>query len=133
MLLCFKWFLVVSCEYYLLLLCFLYCIVFIYIYWEGGNIQEGYIVSLVFCLMNLFYDLPHIFPNPSSSLYTTKLVHTYHLYIHIYISACCSFAYLLFGMLCFDRFTSRAFLSTQDPVASTAIPSGNKYDAPSLS
>lgn len=50
--------------------------------------------------------------------------------------ACCSFAYLLFGLLCFDRFTSRAFLSTQDPVASTAIPSsggGKKYDAPSLS
>lgn len=49
------------------------------------------------------------------------------------VLACCSFAYLLFGLLCFDRFTSRAFLSTQDPVASTAIPSGNKYDAPSLS
>jgi len=48
------------------------------------------------------------------------------------VLACCSFAYLLFGLLCFDRFTSRAFLSTQDPVASTAIPSG-KYDAPSLS
>lgn len=50
------------------------------------------------------------------------------------VLACCSFAYLLFGLLCFDRFTSRAFLSTQDPVASTAIPSSsNKYDAPSLS
>mmetsp|Transcript_18024 Transcript_18024/g.43307 ORF Transcript_18024/g.43307 Transcript_18024/m.43307 type:complete len:276 (-) Transcript_18024:395-1222(-) len=49
------------------------------------------------------------------------------------VLACCSFAYLLFGLLCFDRFTSRAFLSTQDPVASTAIPSGsNKYDAPSI-
>jgi hypothetical protein len=52
------------------------------------------------------------------------------------VLACCSFAYLLFGLLCFDRFTSRAFLSTQDPVASTAIPSsgggGNKYDAPSF-
>jgi len=50
------------------------------------------------------------------------------------VLACCSFAYLLFGLLCFDRFTSRAFLSTQDPVASTAIPSGNnKYESPSLS
>ena len=47
-------------------------------------------------------------------------------------SACCSFAYLLFGLLCFDRFTSRAFLSTQDPVASTAIPGGgaSDYNAP---
>jgi len=57
----------------------------------------------------------------------------------IHLRACCSFAYLLFGLLCFDRFTSRAFLSTQDPVASTAIPSGGdrnskyeKYDAPNL-
>mmetsp|Transcript_2261 Transcript_2261/g.4797 ORF Transcript_2261/g.4797 Transcript_2261/m.4797 type:complete len:296 (-) Transcript_2261:1050-1937(-) len=48
------------------------------------------------------------------------------------VLACCSFAYLLFGLLCFDRFTSRAFLSTQDPVASTAIPSG-KYESPSIS
>ncbi|KAL7550490.1 hypothetical protein ACHAWF_013711 [Thalassiosira exigua] len=51
------------------------------------------------------------------------------------VLACCSFAYLLFGLLCFDRFTSRAFLSTQDPVSATAIPSGggSKYDAPALS
>mmetsp|Transcript_20551 Transcript_20551/g.37077 ORF Transcript_20551/g.37077 Transcript_20551/m.37077 type:complete len:275 (-) Transcript_20551:451-1275(-) len=50
------------------------------------------------------------------------------------VLACCSFAYLLFGLLCFDRFTSRAFLSTQDPVASTAIPSGHdKYESPSIS
>lgn len=50
------------------------------------------------------------------------------------VLACCSFAYLLFGLLCFDRFTSRAFLSTQDPVASTAIPSGNhKYESPNIS
>ncbi|KAL3772362.1 hypothetical protein ACHAW5_010364 [Stephanodiscus triporus] len=49
------------------------------------------------------------------------------------VLACCSFAYLVFGLLCLDRFTSRAFLSTQDPVASTAIPSAkNKYDAPNL-
>lgn len=48
------------------------------------------------------------------------------------VLACCSFAYLLFGLLCFDRFTSRAFLSTQDPVASTAIPGGgaSDYNAP---
>ena len=87
-------------------------------------------VSLVFfCLMNLF-----IFPNPSFLfVHHETRSHVPSIYIHIYISACCSFAYLLFGMLCFDRFTSRAFLSTQDPVASTAIPSGNKYDAPSLS
>lgn len=43
--------------------------------------------------------------------------------------ACCSFFYALFGLLCLDRFTSRAFLSTQDPVASTSIPA-RKYDAP---
>jgi len=44
--------------------------------------------------------------------------------------ACCSFFYAIFGLLCLDRFTSRAFLSTQDPAASTAIPA-RKYDAPS--
>mmetsp|Transcript_3066 Transcript_3066/g.4728 ORF Transcript_3066/g.4728 Transcript_3066/m.4728 type:complete len:250 (+) Transcript_3066:110-859(+) len=44
--------------------------------------------------------------------------------------ACCSFFYAIFGLLCLDRFTSRAFLSTQDPVASTSIPA-RKYDAPS--
>jgi len=48
------------------------------------------------------------------------------------VLACCSFTYLLFGLLCFDRFTSRAFLSTQDPVSSTAIPSGKQYESPSL-
>ena len=50
------------------------------------------------------------------------------------VLACCSFAYLLFGLLCFDRFTSRAFLGTQDPVGSTAIPSSgqDKYEAPSI-
>jgi len=48
------------------------------------------------------------------------------------VLACCSFAYLLFGLLCFDRFTSRAFLSTADPVASTAIPAATPYDAPRM-
>lgn len=48
------------------------------------------------------------------------------------VLAICSFFYLLFGLLCFDRFTSRAFLSTQDPVASTAIPSQKDYQSPRL-
>ncbi|KAL3791234.1 hypothetical protein HJC23_000851 [Cyclotella cryptica] len=48
------------------------------------------------------------------------------------VLAICSFTYLLFGLLCFDRFTSRAFLSTQDPVASTAIPSQSDYQSPRL-
>jgi len=30
--------------------------------------------------------------------------------------------YLIFGLLCLDRFTSQAFLSTEDPLVSTAIP-----------
>jgi hypothetical protein len=47
------------------------------------------------------------------------------------VLAVCSFTYLLFGLLCFDRFTSRAFLSTQDPVASTAIPQGD-YQSPRI-
>ncbi|KAL7434550.1 hypothetical protein ACHAXM_004137 [Skeletonema potamos] len=44
--------------------------------------------------------------------------------------AFCSFFYAIFGLMCLDRFTSRAFLSTQDPVKSTSIPA-RKYDAPS--
>mmetsp|Transcript_24645 Transcript_24645/g.40653 ORF Transcript_24645/g.40653 Transcript_24645/m.40653 type:complete len:249 (+) Transcript_24645:194-940(+) len=44
--------------------------------------------------------------------------------------ACCSFFYAIFGLLCLDRFTSRAFLSTQDPVKNTQIP-GRNYEAPS--
>lgn len=40
-------------------------------------------------------------------------------------SAACSLVYLVLGLLCFDRFTSRAFLSHKDPIASTAIPQGN--------
>lgn len=34
----------------------------------------------------------------------------------------CAIVYLILGLMCFDRFTSKAFLSTHDPVASTAIP-----------
>lgn len=40
-------------------------------------------------------------------------------------SAACSLVYLVLGLLCFDRFTSRAFLSHKDPIASTAISQGN--------
>lgn len=36
----------------------------------------------------------------------------------IFLSAC---TYLFLGLLCFDRFTSRAFISDDDPVSSTAI------------
>lgn len=34
----------------------------------------------------------------------------------------CAIVYLVLGLMCFDRFTSKAFLSTHDPVATTAIP-----------
>lgn len=39
-----------------------------------------------------------------------------------FILGLCGFCYLLFGCLCLDRFTSKAFLSTNDPLVSTAIP-----------
>eukprot|EP00934_Nitzschia_sp_Nitz4_P006207 Nitzschia sp. Nitz4//scaffold112_size70979//13341//14233//NITZ4_005894-RA/size70979-augustus-gene-0.79-mRNA-1//1//CDS//3329533241//6197//frame0 len=38
-----------------------------------------------------------------------------------FILGLCAVCYFVFGCLCFDRFTSKAFLSTNDPVASTAI------------
>lgn len=34
-------------------------------------------------------------------------------------------AYFAFGLLCFDRFTSKAFLSTKNPLITTAIPQPN--------
>jgi len=34
----------------------------------------------------------------------------------------CAVIYLVFGLFCFDRFTSRAFLSNKDPLVTTAIP-----------
>lgn len=37
----------------------------------------------------------------------------------------CAVAYFVFGLLCFDRFTSRAFLSTKNPLVTTAIPQPN--------
>lgn len=36
--------------------------------------------------------------------------------------ACCGFVYIILGLLCCDRFTSKAFLSSNDPLVSTAIP-----------
>lgn len=39
-----------------------------------------------------------------------------------FIIGLCAIAYFVFGCLCLDRFTSRAFLSTNDPLVSTAIP-----------
>lgn len=37
----------------------------------------------------------------------------------------CAFVYFCFGILCFDRFTSKAFLSTKNPLVTTAIPQPN--------
>lgn len=39
-----------------------------------------------------------------------------------WILSLCAMAYLCLGVLCCDRFTSRAFISTTDPIVSTAIP-----------
>lgn len=39
-------------------------------------------------------------------------------------SAACALVYLILGCFCFDRFTSRAFLSQKDPITSTSIPQG---------
>lgn len=40
-------------------------------------------------------------------------------------SGICAAGYLFCGLLCFDRFTARAFLSNKDPRVTTAIASGN--------
>jgi hypothetical protein len=37
----------------------------------------------------------------------------------------CAFFYFTFGILCFDRFTSKAFLSQKNPLVTTAIPQAN--------
>lgn len=34
----------------------------------------------------------------------------------------CAITYFVFGLLCLDRFTSKAYLSSKDPLVSTAIP-----------
>lgn len=55
-----------------------------------------------------------------------------------WILALCAMSYFALGLLCFDRFTSRAFLSSRDPVMSTAIPQpspsrqghGDMYEPP---
>lgn len=38
------------------------------------------------------------------------------------VLAICALAYFICGLLCFDRFTARAFLSVSDPRVTTAIP-----------
>jgi len=45
-----------------------------------------------------------------------------------WILAICALIYIFLGLLCCDRFTSRAFLSTDDPLISTAIPSASYVD-----
>eukprot|EP00562_Extubocellulus_spinifer_P027959 CAMPEP_0178637694 /NCGR_PEP_ID=MMETSP0698-20121128/14477_1 /TAXON_ID=265572 /ORGANISM="Extubocellulus spinifer, Strain CCMP396" /LENGTH=263 /DNA_ID=CAMNT_0020277799 /DNA_START=52 /DNA_END=843 /DNA_ORIENTATION=+ len=51
-----------------------------------------------------------------------------------WVLAACALVYLVLGCFCFDRFTSRAFLSQKDPITSTAIPhggaAGGEYDPP---
>lgn len=42
-----------------------------------------------------------------------------------YVLGLCAVAYFVFGLLCFDRFTSKAFLSTKNPLVTTAIPQPN--------
>jgi hypothetical protein len=41
------------------------------------------------------------------------------------ISGICAFGYFICGLLCFDRFTARAFLSNKDPRITTSIISPN--------
>mmetsp|Transcript_15297 Transcript_15297/g.28550 ORF Transcript_15297/g.28550 Transcript_15297/m.28550 type:complete len:306 (+) Transcript_15297:78-995(+) len=39
-----------------------------------------------------------------------------------FVLGVCAVAYFVFGLLCLDRFTSKAYLSSNDPLVSTAIP-----------
>lgn len=48
---------------------------------------------------------------------------TFYLTSPLHDSGCCALTYLVCGILCFDRFTALAFLSTKDPRVTTAIPS----------
>eukprot|EP00521_Asterionellopsis_glacialis_P006354 CAMPEP_0195282592 /NCGR_PEP_ID=MMETSP0707-20130614/1394_1 /TAXON_ID=33640 /ORGANISM="Asterionellopsis glacialis, Strain CCMP134" /LENGTH=261 /DNA_ID=CAMNT_0040341575 /DNA_START=17 /DNA_END=802 /DNA_ORIENTATION=- len=43
---------------------------------------------------------------------------------------CCAVAYFLMGIMCFDRFTTKAFVSKTDPIKRTAIPSTQTYVHP---
>jgi len=40
----------------------------------------------------------------------------------LFSSGACAITYFIFGCMCLDRFTARAFMSTKDPLISTAIP-----------
>lgn len=42
-----------------------------------------------------------------------------------FVLGCCALTYFVLGVMCFDRFTSRAFLSDKDPLVVTAIPQPN--------
>lgn len=44
--------------------------------------------------------------------------------------ACCALGYLVCGLLCFDRFRAKAFLTTTDPRITTAIPPTNSKARP---
>jgi hypothetical protein len=44
-------------------------------------------------------------------------------------SGACAITYFVFGLLCLDRFTSKAYLSSQDPLVSTAIPTPKAHSA----
>lgn len=46
-------------------------------------------------------------------------------HVHDKSRACCALGYLVCGLLCFDRFRAKAFLTTRDPRITTAIPPAN--------
>eukprot|EP00980_Cylindrotheca_fusiformis_P011250 scaffold2585_cov135-Cylindrotheca_fusiformis.AAC.2 len=46
-----------------------------------------------------------------------------------FVLGCCGFVYLVFGLLLIDRFTSETFLSTENPLVTTAIPSPDAIQA----
>lgn len=49
-----------------------------------------------------------------------------------FVLACCALGYAFCGLLCLDRFTARAFLSTKDPLVTTAIPAAGALSMTSL-
>jgi len=96
---------------------------------KNFKVLKGFLARfcLLFFVSTVTYCHPAQYDNYGGGVPTSALVFQM---VSSCVLAICSFAYLIFGLLCFDRFTSRAFLSTADPVASTSIPS--KYDAPNL-
>lgn len=69
----------------------------------------------------ILFCRPHDSGAPMHPLFTVNLCFRFFFLAHE-IRGCCAMTYLFCGILCFDRFTALAFISTKDPRITTAVP-----------